>query len=268
MSSGGARAVFVQRGGGGGEREPPEPPDSGEPEPGFRHSIELKGLHGKRERPSRTLLAPALALLARLGGTIRFDEHYLRPYGGAQLTDLGAAVVSYAALLTWLFDDPRMYRYGKLRHLGSQLAEEMGVNPLRYRLNRTQEGRDAVPILQLSPIELGSAKFLQTLALISAIIGGIGGGVGGIVGAAADGPAAWQATQDYYLPMFDELVESATEVGGEAMAVTGEFLVKYFAELETVLAANIKPEPPEKTPRGRSGSYPIRTKQRGRIKGS
>lgn len=92
----------------------------------------------------------------------------------------------------------------------------MGVSPLRYRLQLAEDGQDVIPRVQLSPIELSSAKFLQTVAIITTIIGGLGSGIGGIVSATADGPQAWQAAQDYYFPAIAEFLDA----GGEAVAST------------------------------------------------
>src|SRR5690606_14114843 len=140
----------------------PEPPGS----PSWQHRITIAGLARGRERPSRTLLAPAVEVLSRLGGNVAFDLSHLRPYGAdTELTDLGAALVSYAALTTWLFDDPRLYKSGRLRNLGRQLARELGIRRLRQELNRfAYDADDVVVFLSLSEIELGSVEFLQKLA--------------------------------------------------------------------------------------------------------
>lgn len=111
------------------------------------------------------------------GGSLSFDLRDLRP-------DLQDAAFLYLGAATYCFESNPGYRYSAIRFEARKTLLDYGIRPLSTSLRHA--GFRAETQLELAEIELGSLKFLQTVAVVMSI--------------AATGPAVYRNLNEIYLP--------------------------------------------------------------------
>ncbi|MER9852586.1 MULTISPECIES: hypothetical protein [unclassified Mesorhizobium] len=186
---------------------------------------------------------------------MNFEYELLRSYDG--FTDLGVALVYYSALTTYVFDDPYLFKSGKLRELGEELAEQIGIRPLSETWRQAGVANGNQALIYVSEIEDGSLKFWQAVAIGVQI-------TGGVVAMAAAGPSAIKAYKEVYRPeivdTWDqglEKMDDFAEFGGDVLDLTAEYMRELFSGMSEIIDMTVLPSTPEPTSRRHSTS-PVR----------
>lgn len=237
--------------------------------PIWSYEIQLKGLSGGPGTPPSGLLSPAAKLLARVGGDINFDRDVLRQPYGSELTDLGAALICYAALTTFLFDDPYLYRSGRLRDFGQELAKHYDLKPISAALKNVPGRGDVQVLVRFSEIEEGSLTFKQAVIAVGTAMVGTASLADSVVSIAADAPQAYGHYEELYAPAIRQTVDTAVDYVGDSVEFTGQYMSHLFSELEEIFDIAVVPAGPEPTSPERSdqliSSRPSKRKQRQQI---